>query len=209
MTDKSQVDAMENILGKLGQIESGETPSKTPKQPGQHEDPTSKAAQTEAMASVLEKLQAASGSAAQEIVTESQNEPDLGFAVQAERTETGVTVSKYDIRAEKKTVNEGLKKTFYNVIDNRSGDIIYEDLGLFESAMGIVKHLLYTKNNNKLNRLVDLDREYVSSVLETHGHKHRLGRMNESSTKYDVTSAKYSNAKSRMQAAKVKILKAL
>lgn len=209
MTDKAQVDAMGDILGKLGQVESGQRVAKTPRQPGQHEDPTSKAAQTDAMADVLEKLQAATGSAAQDIVNESQSEPDLGFAVQAERTETGVTVSRYDIRAEKKVVQEGLKKTFYSIVDNRNGDVIYDDLGLFESAMGIVKHMLYTKNQNKRDRLVDLDQNYVSAVLETYGHKSRLSRLDESSTKYDVTSAKYSNAKSRMQAAKLKILKAL
>lgn len=199
MTDQAQTDAMSNILGKLNQVEEG-TYEKTGG--ASSED-------TAAMADVLRKLQEATGESAREVVSESRKNPDLGFAVEAERTETGVTVSRYDIRTEKKIVQEGLTKTFYHVVDNRTGEMIHEDLGLFETAMGVVKHMLYTKNEQKLERLLGLDRDYVSAVMETYSYKTRMKRLDESSVQYDVTSAKYSNARQRLSAVKMKILKAL
>lgn len=201
MTDKEQADAMANILGKLNDVESGKYKSTGASGPA--------AEDTAAMADVLRKLQAATGEAAREVVTESKKKPDLGVALQAQRTDTGVTVSRYDIRSEKKTVQEGLVKTFYHVVDNKTGMEIHTDLGLFESAMGVVKHLLYTKDENKMRRLIDLDQEYVGAMMETYGYKKRMTRLDESSVQYDVASAKYSNARNKLSAAKVKILKAL
>jgi hypothetical protein len=211
MTDQQQTNAMADILGKMNAAAEGRSPAKTTNSAGQvvHEDSTSMAAQTDAMADVLRKLQSATGEAAREMVTESNNDPDLGMAWQTQRTETGVSVSRYDIRTEKKTIGEGLKKTFYHVVDNETGEMVHEDLGLFETAMGMVKHMLYTHNGEKMNRLVALDQEYINAVVEMHGYKSRLKRLDESTTKYDVASAKYSNARTRLQATKMKILKAI
>lgn len=198
MTDQEQTDAMAAILGKLNAAQEG-TFKKT----------STSASEVDAMGDVLRRLQEATGVFSQEIVTESKKNPDLGVAVQAQRTETGVSVSRYDIRTEKKTVQEGLKKTFYAIVDNRTGETVYEDLGLFESAMGVVKHLLYTGDEVKMKRLLQLDQEYVGAMMETYGYKNRLQRLDESSVQYDVASAKYSNAKTKLSAAKMKILKAL
>lgn len=166
-------------------------------------------AQVNAMADVLRKLESGTGSAAKDIVTESRRKPELGFAVEAERTETGVTVSRFDIRTEKKTVSEGLKKTFYHVVDNRTGEMVAEDLGLFESAMGIVKHLLYTKKENAAQELIRLDAAYVGNMVETYGLKKRMSRLDESTTQYDVAAAKYSQSRQKLSKAKMNILKAL
>jgi hypothetical protein len=211
MTDQQQTNAMADILGKMNAAAEGRSPSSTISEDGrvQHEDPTSKAAQTDAMADVLRKLQDATGEAAREMVTESVTDPELDMAWQTKKTETGVSVSRYDIRTEKKTIGEGLKKTFYHVVDNETGEMVHKDLGLFETAMGMVKHMLYTHNGEKMNRLVALDQEYTNSVVEMHGYKSRLRRLDESSIKYDVASAKYSNARTRLQATKMKILKAI
>jgi hypothetical protein len=200
MTSKDQVDAMANILAKVGAAAAGK--------PGKPGVSTSRD-ETAAMADVLRKLQAVSGNVAQTVVTESKVTPELGVAVQAKRTENGVSVSRYDIRTDKKQVQEGIGKTFYQIVDNRNGRVVYDDLGLFETAMGVVKHLLYTKDENRLNRLLDLDREYVGAMMELYSCKSRLKRLNENSVQYDVTTAKYSNARTRLSAAKIKILKAL
>jgi len=211
MTDQQQTDAMADILGKMNAAAEGQAPSSTTRKDGKvvHEDPTSKSAQTDAMADVLRKLQDATGDAAREIVTESSTDPELDMAWKTERTNDGVSVSRYSIRTEKKVIGESLKKTFYHVIDNETEELVHEDFGLFETAMGMVKHMLYTHNGEKMNRLVALDQEYVNSVVELHGYKSRLKRLDESSSKHDVVSAKYSNAKSRLQATKMKILKAI
>ncbi len=201
MTDQQQTNAMADILGKLGQVESGSYKKTGSTGAGGDE--------VGAMHDVLAKLQEATNGAAYDVVTEGQRNPNLATAVNTTRTETGVSISRYDIRTEKKTVQEGLTKTFYSVIDNKTGMVVYDDLGLFESAMGIVKHMLYTRDDNKLQRVLDLDQEYVGAMMETYGYKQRLRRLDESSVQFDVTSAKYSNSRSKLSAAKMKILKAL
>lgn len=198
MTHQEQTDAMAAILGKMNAVQNG-TFKKT----------SAAASEVEAMGDVLRRLQEVTGAFSETLVTESKTNPDIGIAIQAERTETGVSVSRYDIRTEKKTVQEGLTKTFYNVIDNRTGETLHNNLGLFETAMGVVKHLLYTQNDNKMHRLLDLDQEYVGAMMETYGYKTRMQRLDESSVQYDVASAKYSNSKQKLSAAKMKILKAL
>ena len=161
------------------------------------------------MADLMRKLDTGSKSAAQSVVTESRITPDLGVAIELKRTETGVTVSRYDIKTTKRTIQEGLKKTFYSVIDNRTGDVVYDELGLFESAMGIVKHLLYTNNIQKVERILELDLAYTSTMVETFGYKHRMKHLNESTTQHDVAAAKYSNARTKLSSIKLKLLKSL
>jgi hypothetical protein len=199
MADQEQTNAMANILGKLQAVQEGTFKKST----GTSGD------EVDAMAEVLRKLQAATGDAAREMVAESATDPELGMALQTERTEDGVSVSRYDIRTEKKTVQEGLTKTFYHIVDNKSGKLIHKNLGLFETAMGIVKHKLFTKDDNKIQRILDLDQEYVGAMMETYGYKKRLTRLDENSVQYDVATAKYSNSKERLSAIKMKILKAL
>jgi len=199
MTDHNQTTAMADILSKMNAVQTGDF----------KKDPASNGDSVGAMHDILNRLQEATGAFSQEIVTESKTKPDLGMAVHAQRTETGVSVSRYDIRAEKKTVQEGLVKTFYRVIDTRTGTTIHSDLGLFETAMGIVKHTLFTQDDHKVQRLIDLDQEYVGAMMETYGYKSRLKRLDESSIQYNVASAKHSNSRTKMQASRMKLLKAL
>lgn len=196
MADKEQTDAMANILRKLNE---GADAS----------DPSAKTSRTNAMADVLRKLQNVTKSAVTTVVTEGMDNPDFNVAVNTTRTKSGVSISRYDIQTEKKLVQEGLKKTFYRIIDNKTGELIYEDLGLFESAMGIVKHMLYTHNTQRIERLIELDQEYVGAIMETYSYKQRMRRLNESSVQFDVAAAKYSKSRTKMATTKMKILKAL
>lgn len=167
-------------------------------------------AQIDAMAELMRKMNANTVTTmAESVVAESKNNPDLGVAVEAQRTDRGVTVSRYEIKTNKKVVHEGLEKTFYSIVDNRTYDTLYDDIGLFESAMGIVKHLLYTEDHRKVKRLVELDASYVGLLLETYGYKKRLKRLDESSLQYDIASAKYSNTRTKLGTVKKHILKAL
>jgi hypothetical protein len=161
------------------------------------------------MADVMRKLQAVSETVVSRVVTAGQSNPALEAAVNMTRTSIGVTVSQYDIRTVKKTVQEGLSKTFYYIVDNNSGDTIHSDLGLFESAMGVVKHKLYTQDDSKVQRILDLDQEYVGAMMETYGYKSRINRLDEGSVQFDVTSAKYSNSRTKLGMTKLKLLKAL
>lgn len=165
--------------------------------------------QIDAMANVLRKLQESTNNAAQDIVTESKHTPELGFAVEVKRTQEGVSVSHYAIVAEKKAAALGFVKNFYHVIDTNTNEQIYKDLGLFESAMGIVKHLLYTNNIQRIERLVEFDASYVGHLIEAFGYKKKMKQLNESSVRYDIIAAKYTNARDKLDSAKMCILKAL
>jgi len=202
MTDQDQTNAMADILGKLNNIEAGVPNAK-------RENGGANGNEIDAMADVLRKLKAATGDTTSALIAESANNPELDAAVNTTRTNNGVSVSRYDICTEKKTIQEGLSKTFYYIVDNKTNQIMYDDLGLFESAMGIVKHELYTNNQTKIQRILDLDREYIGNMMETYSYKRKLKTINENSTKFDVTSAKYSNSKSRLQSTKMKLLKAI
>lgn len=165
--------------------------------------------QIDAMADILKKLQGTTDILTEDIAEEAKKRPDLGFAVEAQRTTSGVSVSRYDIVTEKKTISEGLKKTFYHIIDNETMETVYRDLGLFETAMGIVKHTLYSQDEKRVKRLLELDTSYVGIMTETYGYKQRLKRLDESTTQYDVASAKYSNNKSKLSTVKMHILKTI
>lgn len=198
MTNQDQTDAMADILGKMNAAAKSGTYKKE-----------AGADEASAMEDVLKRLQEATGAYSDKVVTESRKKPEIGVALNAQRTESGVSVSRYDIRTEKRNVQEGFKKTFYYIVDNKTGDMVQDELGLFESAMGIVKHTLYTQDDAKVQRILDLDQEYVSVMMETYRYKRKLKQLNESSVQYDVTAAKYSNSKTRLSAAKMKLLKAL
>jgi len=163
----------------------------------------------EPMKEILRKLNERISDKASAVVTESTATPEFSAALSTKKTEQGVAVSHYEIVAEKRTVNEGLTKRFYNIRDNRTDEIVHDGLGLFESAMGIVKHLLYTHDENKAANLVELDAAYVGHMTETYGYKKRLTRLDESTTQHDVAAAKYSNSRQKLAKAKMQILKAL
>tara|TARA_R110000851_G_scaffold285078_1_gene438699 strand:+ start:405 stop:1004 length:600 start_codon:yes stop_codon:yes gene_type:complete len=199
MTDQAQTNAMSGIMDKLKAIENGTHVSTG----------TSSSGDAGAMADILRKLQKATSESAVELVTETTRNSNLGVAMHTTRTATGVAVARYNVDTEKKTVQEGLTKTFYNITDSGTGKIVHDNLGLFETAMGIVKHLLYTGNSDKVSRLIALDQEYIGAVMETYRHKSRLKRLDENAVQFDVTAAKYSNSKTTVQVTKMKLLKAL
>lgn len=205
MTDQQQTDAMAAIMGKLNSAVDNKNSFKKDRSKN-HSDPTSMAAQTDAMADVLRKFKTATSDSVTDLVNESRHDQELDMAINTTRTHNGVTVSKFDIVTERKDMGNGLAKTFYNVIDNDTGEKVYSNLALFESAMGLVKHELYTNNYQKIQRLVSLDQEYVGLVLELLSYKQKLKTLTEDTVKFDVTSAKYSNVKEKLKIAKKKIL---
>ena len=97
----------------------------------------------------------------------------------------------------------GKQKRFYNVVD--CDKIIHRELGLFETAMGIVKNLMLGKSS-RVQELVSYDNSYMDNLYEVYMHNTRIkrGTVNE-----DVAVAKLSKAKSKVAEAKSKILKRL
>ena len=129
---------------------------------------------------------------------------DLKVAMTQTITEQSITVQNYriDIISEQFA---GREKNFYNVVDGK--EIIHSDLALFETAMGIVKGLLFD-NDSKVNRLLELDNRYASSLQEAATYKMKCKTIVESS-KHDIAMAKQGAAVYKMKEIKKQIKSAL
>lgn len=156
---------------------------------------------TKKMYDILNKLNSVDTTS--KIVAErAESDVELKMAITQKVTETSVSVQNYRIDI---VLQEfaGKQKRFYNVVD---GDkIIHRELGLFETAMGIVKNLMLGKSS-RVQELVTHDNSYMDNLYEVYMHNTRIkrGTVNE-----DVAVAKLSKAKSKVAEAKLKILKRL
>jgi len=154
------------------------------------------------MLSILQKLDEATTQVTKEIVKESENDIELSAIDKQGNT---VRVNNFEITMEKTTIVPGIKKTFYNI---KEGDeIIHSELALFETAMGIVKGLLFD-NDSKVNRLLELDNRYASSLQEAATYKMKCKTIVES-YKHDIAMAKQGAAVSKMKEIKKQIKSAL
>ena len=154
------------------------------------------------MLSILQKLDEATTQVTKEIVKESENDIELSAIDKKGDT---VRVNNFEITMEKTTIVPGIRKTFYNI---KEGDeIIHEELALFETAMGIVKGLLFD-NDSKVDRLLELDNRYASSLQEAATYKMKCKTIVES-YKHDIAMAKQGAAVSKMKEIKKQIKSAL
>jgi hypothetical protein len=156
---------------------------------------------TKKMYDILNKLNSVDSTS--KIVAErAESDVELEMAITQKVTETSVSVQNYRIDI---VLQEfaGKQKRFYNVVDGNK--IIYRELGLFETAMGIVKNLMLGKSS-RVQELVTHDNSYMDNLYEVYMHNTRIkrGTVNE-----DVAVAKLSKAKSKVAEAKSKILKRL
>lgn len=156
---------------------------------------------TKKMYDILNKLNSVDTTS--KIVAErAESDIELEMAITQKVTDTSVSVQNYRIDI---VLQEfaGKQKRFYNVVDGNK--IIYRELGLFETAMGIVKNLMLGKSS-KVQELVTHDNSYMDNLYEVYMHNTRIkrGTVNE-----DVAVAKLSKAKSKVAEAKSKILKRL
>lgn len=150
------------------------------------------------MLNILEKLQDATEKATKEVVKESKNNPELSTAT---IKENNINVNgQYSIDIVKKSVAQGISKKFYNISDVNG--VLYEDICLFESAMGIIKSLM--EDNNKLDKILELDSRYGSQLAEAAMYKVKLKTISESYKK-DIALAKQTNALSKMKSYKKQI----
>ena len=157
--------------------------------------------ETKAMYDILNKLNTVDNTA--RMVAESaEKDVELQMALTQKVSENSISVQKYRIDI---VLQEfaNRQKRFYNVVD---GDkILHRELGLFETAMGIVKNLMLNKTS-KVQELARHDDEYLNSLYEVYMHNSRIkkGTINE-----DVAEAKLSQAKIKVQQAKANILRKL
>lgn len=201
-----EVKGMMDIIAKLNESAAAEpTAAQKVKNEKNKPSPTilgSVSKNAEGMLSILQKLDEATTQVTKEIVKESEHDIELSAIDKKGDT---VTVNNYEITMEKTTIVPGIKKTFYNI---KEGDeIIHSELALFETAMGIVKGLLFD-NDSKVNRLLELDNRYASSLQEAATYKMKCKTIVESS-KHDIAMAKQGAAVYKMKEIKKQIKSAL
>lgn len=201
-----EVKGMMDIIAKLNESVAAEpTAAQKIKNEKSKPSPTilgSVSKDAEGMLSILQKLDEATTQVTKEIVKESEHDIELSAIDKKGDT---VTVNNYEITMEKTTIVPGIRKTFYNI---KEGDeIIHKELALFETAMGIVKGLLFD-NDSKVNRLLELDNRYASSLQEAATYKMKCKTIVESS-KHDIAMAKQGAAVYKMKEIKKQIKSAL
>ena len=201
-----EVKGMMDIIAKLNESVAAEpTAAQKIKNEKNKPSPTilgSVSKDAEGMLSILQKLDEATTQVTKEIVKESEN--DIELSALDKKGDT-VTVNNYQITMEKTTIVPGIRKTFYNIKDG--DEIIHEELALFETAMGIVKGLLFD-NNIKVERLLELDNRYASTLQEAATYKMKCKTIVES-YKHDIAMAKQGAAVSKMKEIKKQIKSAL
>lgn len=201
-----EVKGMMDIIAKLNESAEAEpTAAQKVKNEKNKPSPTilgSVSKDAEGMLSILQKLDEATTQVTKEIVKESQNDIELSAIDKKGDT---VRVNNYEITMEKTTIVPGIKKTFYNIKEGNK--VIHSELALFETAMGIVKGLLFD-NDSKVNRLLELDNRYASSLQEAATYKMKCKTIVESS-KHDIAMAKQGAAVYKMKEIKKQIKSAL
>ena len=154
------------------------------------------------MLAILQKLDEATTKVTKNIIKESRNDIELAAM---NKKGNSVKVNNYEIVLEKAQVVPGIKKTFYNIKEGNK--TLYKQVALFETAMGIVKGLLFD-NEGKVQRLLDLDSKYGSALIEAAEHRLRCKTITEGN-KLDIAMAKQGHAVSKMRDVKNQIKSAL
>jgi hypothetical protein len=161
-----------------------------------------------AMADILSKLESATESNTVALNEASEQNIDLKMAMGTERNATGVSIADYEIIVEKQTVGR-IIKNFYTIQEKATGTNLHTDLGLFETAMSVVKRLMLNKGTHVISRIIEADSQYTGALLESYDYKRRLASDKLTESKEDIYQAKYDSANEKMRIAKSKILKTL
>lgn len=144
------------------------------------------------MLEILQKLDEATTKVTKNIIKESRDDIELAAM---NKKGNSVKVEKFEIVLEKARVVPGIKKTFYNIKEGNK--TLYKQIALFETAMAIVKGLLFD-NNSKVDRLLELDSKYRSALTEAAEHRVRCKTITETN-KLDIAMAKQSHAVYKMR----------
>jgi hypothetical protein len=157
------------------------------------------------MYDILAKLEAATKTAASEVAMEAEYDTSLitAGAIRNRVADSIEIDGNYKIQLVERKVIDGVNKKFYNIEDS-TGTILHKELALFESAMGIVKNLMFAKGDTKIEKIVQLDDRYAAYLTEAAMYKHKSMTLTES-FRTDVYVAKQGNAIHKLQTIKKQI----
>lgn len=194
-----EVRGMQDILDKLNSAAKTHESNQSTK-------PTANVStDAKAMYDILAKLEEATKTAATEVAKSAEHDTSLitAGAIRNREADSIEIDGNYKIQLVERKVIENVNKKFYNIEDS-TGTVLYEELALFESAMGIVKNLMFDKGDHKIDKIVQLDDRYAAYLTEAAMYKHKSLTLTES-YKTDVYVAKQGNAMHKLQSIKKQI----
>lgn len=186
-------DAMQRLLD----VMEGKTPS-SPALPTNHGSSNMELAgagqvtqrDIDAMSQVLAKL----NTVTQQVVYESEQDPQLRSAMVTERNDSGVKVGSYQIMI-KEDEKRLAGKQYYSIYHTRTNDIIADDLTLYETALTIVKVLNSGRyvNDPLVRKLFEADDRYTSHRTDAIRFKARMKQAEKrgDDSKMDVYESRY------------------
>jgi len=127
-----------------------------------------------AMTDLLSKLNSIADDVTDNLVTESVRNTEIQTAITTSVNSAGVKVGQYQIdRCE--DPNRVAGKQYYNIYHIRSGDIIAEQVTLYETALAVVKLLNSGSfvNNPKISRLFEYDNSYANHKIDALSYKRK------------------------------------
>jgi hypothetical protein len=116
-----------------------------------------------AMADVLKKLDSVSNQIVGEMIIESNRSTEIKTAISTVRNDHGVKVGSYQIMI-KEDDKRLAGKQYYSIYNTRTGDVIADDLSLYETALNVVKLMNDGKYANSLDvrNLFEKDDAYTA-----------------------------------------------
>lgn len=201
MPSSDEVKGMQDILDKLNTV------SEVAEQKAKSSDsksiiPSNVSSNAKEMYNILHKLEEATKKAADKVILEAENDTSVLAAVATKENNNISINGDYNIELVQKYVIDGVKKKYYNIKDSE-GNVLYEDIALFESAMGIVKNLMFEKSH-KVDEIAKLDERYASYLTEAAIYKQR-SQTAKDVYRVDVAVAKQGNAVQKMGSIKKQI----
>jgi hypothetical protein len=194
-----EVRGMQDILDKLNSAAQTHESNQSTK-------PTANVStDAKAMYDILAKLEEATKTAATEVAASAEHDTSLitAGAVRNRETDSIEIDGNYKIQLVERKVIENVNKKFYNIEDS-TGTVLYKELALFESAMGIIKNLMFDKGDHKIDKIVQLDDRYAAYLTEAAMYKHKSITLTES-YKTDVYVAKQGHAMHKLHSIKKQI----
>ena len=194
-----EVRGMQDILDKLNSAAQTHESNQSTK-------PTANVStDAKAMYDILAKLEEATKTAATEVAASAEHDTSLitAGAVRNRETDSIEIDGNYKIQLVERKVIENVNKKFYNIEDS-IGTVLYKELALFESAMGIIKNLMFDKGDHKIDKIVQLDDRYAAYLTEAAMYKHKSITLTES-YKTDVYVAKQGHAMHKLHSIKKQI----
>jgi len=155
-----------------------------------------------AMADVLKRLGQVSDKVVDMMVTESSNSPAMAEAINTSRNEDGVKVGRYQILI-KDDATRKVGKQYYSIYNTVTGDVIADDISLYETAISVVRLLNAGRyaNSHEVRKLFEQDDLYTSHKLDAMMYKHRMRTATDPS-KRDIFESRFQASLDRCMQAK-------